>query len=328
VPLSGNGGPGFVFPQPLSGDDDLQNRSQVDVVGTYLLSKYQFLKDHAVDLGLRADYNSLLDEFDLTFRGGYVGKFIDKLTVKLLYGQAVQEPTMRELFGAWNGTGANPGLRSEHSQTLETDVGYNLDWLALYGDAYYVLYRDAIISTTSSGQNIGQRRVAGADLSATAIIPVPNVRQLRVWAYLSDYFLARESAATGGGMTPIGDLAKYRIWAGATLDLNPVVSITGLGRCATTRHPVSTNPLGPIAGYCTVDANVLLRDLFTDGLSLSLRVTNLLDAQYDEPGIAEADSGNTPGKWNGATWVGSNGYYNSLLPQPGRQFMLQLTLAL
>lgn len=329
VPLDDPAGP-YPWPKPIGPQDDLENHSQVDALGGYLLSKYRFLRNHSIDLGLRLDYDAFLGELNPTFRGGYVGQFLDAnaLTVKLLYGQAVQEPTWRELFGAWNGTGANPGLRSERSQTLELDLGYGLDWLALYGDAYWVQYKDAIISTTTSGQNIGKRRVLGADLSATAILPLPGVRQLRAWAYYSIYFYAKQSALTGSGMVPIGDLAKHKLWLGATLELNSVVALTALGRCASARNTVATNPLGKVAAYCDVDANLLLRDLFTEGVSLSFKVTNLLDTAYDHPGIAEADSGDTPGKWNGSVWEGSQGYYNSLLPQPGRAFMLSLGLSL
>jgi hypothetical protein len=330
VPLdAGTNGP-FPWPSPISAQDDLQNHSQVDAVGGYLLSKYRFLKSHSIDLGLRLDYDAFLGELDPTFRGGYVGQFLDNnaLTVKLLYGQAVQEPTWRELFGAWNGTGANPGLRSERSQTLEADLGYSLDWLALYGDAYWVQYKDAIISTTTSGQNIGKRRVVGADLNATAILPLPGVRQLRAWAYYSLYVYAKQSAPVGGQMVPIGDLAKHKLWLGATLELNSVVAVTALARCASARTTVVTNPVGTVPAYCDVDANLLLRDVFSEGLSLSVKVTNLLDTSYDQPGIAEADSGITPGKWNGGTWSGSQGYYNSLLPQPGRAIMIGLGLDL
>lgn len=339
-PLDGAGGGGgaYVFPEPVTSGGVLQNRGEVHVAGAYLLSKYRFLEDHSVDLGVRLDYNTLLERFDPTFRGGYVGRFLDALTLKLLYGQAIQEPTWRELFGAWSGTGANPGLLPERSETFEAGVGYTLappfgrDWLDLYVTGWLVRYEDAILNVQGSGQNVGRRVLGGADLSAMALLPVPLVRQLRVWAYYSPYFIARQGSDeedTLGALKVIGDLAPQKLMGGVSLQANHYFGATVLGRCIAERDTVATNPVDTVPAYCTFDANLRLRDLPVDGLSFAFRVTNLLNTAYFHPGIQEASSGTTPGRWEEGRWIGSGaGYYNSLLPQPGRAFMLRMSLQL
>ena len=68
-------------------------------------------------------------------------------------------------------------------------------------------------------------------------------------------------------------------------------------------------------------------DVYRDGLSLTLRVDNVLDERYSHPGIRTADSGNTPGAWTApGVWDGSDGWYSSRLPQPGRRLLLTLGL--
>ena len=330
VPFAGDGTHRpYQFPSTLSPEQDLHNRLPVHALGLYALAKYSFLEAHALHAGIRVDYDSLLDRAEPTFRGGYVGRFAQALTVKLLYGQAIQNPTARELFGAWSGTGANPGLKPERSQTFELGVNYTWNELAFSGGLWGVHYEDAIISTTSSGQNIGTRLTAGAELGVNAIVPVPRVRQLRAWAYYSPYLFARQTSGEDASkLVDIGDLATHKVRAGATLDVTRNLGFTVLGRYNSARKTVSTNPLGTVPESLVLDANLVVRELLVPGLSLSFKVTNLLDATYYHPGIQEADSGNTPGSWVDNTWVGSGGYFNSWLPQPGRAFALQLGITL
>ena len=62
------------------------------------------------------------------------------------------------------------------------------------------------------------------------------------------------------------------------------------------------------------------------GLEVSVSVYNLLDTKYFNTGIRDANGGETAGTWNGRTWTGSGGYYNSKLPQPRRFVLFSLML--
>ena len=323
----------FDYPAPLPAAERLENRHDLDVMGAYLLSRYRFLEAHTLHLGMRLDYNTTFSTVKPTFRGGYVGQFLAKdLTVKVFYGESLEEPGRSHVpEGTDDPNSPNDGEQSEEepdlSRTLEAGFDYSLQkWLFLHGTAYYVHSKGAIYHDLE-----GIRRTAGVDVGATAIIQLPGIRQLRAWGYYSPYLMAMQSDPRGSGtLIQVGDLAWHKLLLGATLDVNRYLSLTALGRCISQRTPVENPnfPKEPVPGYCLADANLRVQHLFVDGLSLSLRATNLLDTTYSHPGLFEANSGTTPGRWEGSRWYGSQGDYNTYLPQPGRTFSLQLGLEL
>jgi hypothetical protein len=72
---------------------------------------------------------------------------------------------------------------------------------------------------------------------------------------------------------------------------------------------------------------LLADDIGVDGLGFTLVVNNLTGKGYFHPGVREANAGLTPGYFDSeGVWQGSQGFFNSLLPQPGRtiQFLLRL----
>ena len=279
-----------------------------DEIGAYVLGTYTFPAANAINLGVRVDHSTVTDNLDATVRGGYVGTF-DKLTLKLLYGQAVYDPSPYDLAGA------TTPLQPERSQTIEGNVTFTLPMLALTADGYYVDYSHPIVD----GKNLDARHIAGADIGARLIL-----RPVQIWAYYSRYLVAEESSSTGG-IGPIGDLAFNKIWAGATFEKGPVTA-TLLGRFIGARDTVDTNPEGHVPAYFVLDANVMVRHVFYDGLWTGLRVSNLLDAKYSQPGMQTAGSGSAPGVFNGTGYLGSRDINNSLLPQPRRALFLTLGL--
>ncbi len=333
-------------PEPVGVADRLELRNPLDVAGMYLSSKYKFWTHHALHLGLRLDFNTYFNTLDPSFRGGYVGHYFDHLTAKLFYGQAIAEPSTKNLVASKfysseppPETDAPEEPRPERSQTLEAGIDYTLDWLVLHGTAYYARYEG---SSLGGALKKYEGRTVGADLGATALLPPPaGIRQLRAWAYYSPYLLAQQTDPEGSGLlVETMGLAWHKLQLGATLEVNRSLIVTGLGRCLSERKPVYTNPLREsVPGYCVLDANLLLRDIFVEGLSIALRGSNLLDTQYAHPGLYAASSGNYPGRWEGEKWIGSwesscpsdttcNYPFNSQMPQPGRAFTLQLGLEL
>jgi iron complex outermembrane receptor protein len=279
--------------------------------GAFALAKYSFLKDQALHVGVRGDYNGFTDSFTPTFRGGYVGTFGD-LTGKLLYGQAVYTPGPFDVYQA------SGQLQDEFSQTLEASVQYTLAHLAiLSGDVYDVQVSHPLTDTGAIGLTNGDsEEITGGDLGARAFF-----KPVELWAYYSHFFTAQR------GSGPIGDLAFDKVWAGITYDRDPFVA-TLLGRLVGDRNPVSSNPTGTIPWYFTLDANVMVTHVGFEGLSLGFRAMNLLDQRYSEPGVGAANSGDTPGMVVNGTWTGSQGFFNSRLPQPGRSLFLTARLAL
>lgn len=340
-------GDSYSFPSPPPQQRFPSKRSAKNNLGGYALAKYKFLDYHWINLGFRVDYRHLIDDVSVGFRGGYVGRFLDEhLNIKLLYGQATQEPTARQLFGYF--PGGDLSLDAESSQTLELNVAWVMDYLAAMADIYWVDYDDPIIGDDGNNfENIGERVVVGLDAGIQTLIPVQFMRRLKMWAYYSVYLAAKQSElefavdengdrisppalvqVEGGGLENIGDLAKHKVMGGITAEFNRFVSATLIGRFISARNTVKSNPVPQIPGFFLLDANILLPDLLADGLTLGARVNNILDTQYFHPGIRTAGAGETPGNLEdtAAAYSGSPDLFNSKLPQPGRAFLLTLAL--
>ncbi|MEI7893565.1 MAG: TonB-dependent receptor [Myxococcales bacterium] len=296
---------------------DGRNRRDFDDIGAYILAKYAFPPSQALHLGVRVDTNSIVNSTDATVRGGYAGTF-DRLTLKLLYGQAVSGPSAFDVQqrqqAVWGSAEKSPDLKVERSQTLEANAALTLAPFAFQGDVYYVTYSDPIVD----GKNLKDKRIAGGTLGARLLL-----QPVQVWASYTHYFLAKESNSKGD-VVNIGDIAYDKLLAGFSYDRSPFTA-TVLGRFIGTRQTVLTNPVREVPWYITLDANVVLSHVFFDGLWFALRCTNILDWRYNHPGIGLASSGNTPAYRNaGGLYIGSAGFENSLHPQPGRSFFATL----
>ncbi|WP_437594409.1 TonB-dependent receptor domain-containing protein [Sorangium sp. So ce1000] len=316
-----------------------------DEIGAYLLAKYAFQPASAIHLGMRVDHDAIHYPFqqsdatqrtagaeaNVTLRGGYVGKFFDMLTAKLLYGQAVDQAGSFELRRPaceagykykdgicksedTDATAPVRTLETVHSQSVEGNLDLTLPWLSLHADGYYTTYSNPTIAcATDTNQdgiafvNLDRRQVAGMDLGAHVLF-----RPILFWAYYSHYFVAKDSVSDGtdpcGGTskpnrTRIGDLAMNKAWSGITFDKTPFTA-TLLARFIGQRDTIGTNPVGAIPGYMLFDANLMVKDVPWPGVSLGLHVTNIADSRYSQPGLDTAD----------------DAFYSSRLPQPGRAF--------
>lgn len=278
--------------------------------GIYVQGRYKIMEGQQINLGVRDDHNSLYGTAN-TIRGGYVGSF-GSWGFKALYGQAYQEPTGRLLFGATSGTGSNSSLRPERSNTAELSGSYTARTFSVNLSLYQVNNSGKIQKLSGKVVNSGNQEVTGADLGFQWLLPVTSLRQWKVWGYYSRYFKADDIAFTPDGTvtTRSGDLSDNKFWLGTTVSVNSKVSATLLGRFIGTRPTVLSNPVREVDSYGSLDLSVNAKDFWIKGLGASLRLANMLDKAYFQPGLRSAAAGTAPG--------GSNDYYNSLLPQPGR----------
>lgn len=305
------------------------NRIVTEDKGIYVQARYQMNEDSTVHIGIRNDNNSVYGS-STVFRGGYVQKIGD-LVVKLLYGEAFQEPVPRLLYGGWQGSGSDPDLTPEKSKTYEFSLSKTSEKFSNFVSVYYVKSSDTILNISAGAVNLGQRNVYGLDYHFKAIIPVEKLKQFKVWAYYS-YINAKgdeiyDSATDSYMEADIGDIADHKFYFGATALFDDHWMATLRGRYIGKRDTVYTNPVGSVDSYVTADLNIVMKDYFVKGWGISLKVTNLLDTNYSHPGMREADAGITQGYWDEENnWVGSSGWYNSLMPQPGRAFYLTLNL--
>jgi outer membrane receptor for ferrienterochelin and colicins len=319
----------YDFPDPPPAVDRPENRIRTEDIGVYVQSKYKLAEAHHLHLGARLDGASGYDNA-ITVRGGYVGGF-GPLVVKALYGQAFQEPPPRVLYGGWTGAGSDPTLDPERSQTLELGLSHTLAWLSNSASFYFIEDTDTI-STSGTAENLGKRTVVGLDYGVKWQPQVPGLKSFQVWGWYTGLLVAHEQKRDDLGRSydqPIGDLATHKLHFGVAARLDNHASLSLRGRVIGQAETVPTNPVRKADRYVTLDASAAYRDVLGSGLGLQLSAQNLLDAQYLQPGIADAGAGTTPGTFaaNGA-YLGGSGtsYFNSLMPQPGFTVMLSLWL--
>lgn len=306
----------------------LQSANRVNWLdkGAFLQGKYRISEKSILNLGFRVDENSVYG-ISPTLRAGFVHT-VGKMNLKLLYGQAYQEPSPRNLYGNWIGSGADPDLKPEKSQTGEINVSYSRKSSNQLFSFWWVNNTNTIVNLTGGAQNLGERNVIGIDYLMQMDVPI--FKKTNVQVYYSLILLEEEEKFDSQGMLigvgNIGDLSHHKIHFGITSYIlkNLVVNFKGQYRGQT--DLVSTNPLKTMPDYFVIDGNLTWRDFAVKGISLSLKVVNIFNTKYYHPGLRNANSGKSGGLWNGRAWEGSSGWYNSLIPQPRRCVILSLNI--
>jgi len=303
-------------PQPAS--DPSQRLHRTDG-GVYLQSWYRLSDEHRFNFGVRDDHDSRYGGAR-TVRVGYVGNR-GPWTMKALFGQAFQEPNNRLLYGGWDGSGSDPTLRPERSTTEEVSAQYTTASFTHGLSVYRTRNRDTFINTVHSAENLGRREVIGFDYDGRVLLPHGSSAWLTYSRFAHTEEDRRDALGNDIGAGPIGDLAPNKLHAGITGTMGKLTG-TLRARYIGQRDTVDTNPVSHIGGYATADALARI-DFAHVGLSVS--IDNLANRTYFEPGVRDANAGTTPGFFDAAgVWHGSNGYFNSLLPQAGRTFFVAL----
>ena len=145
------------------------NHFSVENRGIYAQARIRLGPPHQVHFGLRSDHNGIYGAAT-TLRGGYVGSF-GAWSLKALYGQAYQEPTARQLYGATIGTGANPNLDARALPHHRAQPRVYGPGLAVSLDAYQVRNTGKIQLINGIVDNSGDQDVTGADLGFQWLVP-------------------------------------------------------------------------------------------------------------------------------------------------------------
>jgi hypothetical protein len=290
----------------------------------YALATYRYSPAHAFTLGARLEHQNdrffKLNATPLVVRAGYVGTF-EPVTLKALFGEGMVTPSPYEL------SRASSHLENPRSRSVEANGTVTLGPVSVTAAVWRVVYSDPVVFDTSGADAVSYNAdgisAIGLDAAARMLL-----KPFQFWLFYSRYFQAEQRVHAADAWTRIGDLARDKLWAGATYDQSRF-SATVLGRFVGGRPTVPSNPLGHMPGYVSLDAHVLVKNVLFEGATLGLRCMNLLDAKYSHPGIGAADSGQMPGQFAAdGSYTGSGGNLNSALPQPRRSFYLTLTLDL
>ncbi len=272
-------------------------------------------------LGARYDYNNQYGRsfaFAETFnpRLGIVAEPNPETRLKLLYGTAFRAPTSFDRFTSTEVRIANPDLTPEKLQTLEFIATRRFSE-TLYAEInlYRNSFENSILSNVDTGipipdnpsinftqnQNAGEGQAFGIELRLTAVID-------NVELFLNGTYQNAEQELSDGENIDWPNIADAKANIGVTWRYTDQLSLFASHNWVGKRGTTPSNPLDSVDGYSVTNINALWRGFLLDNIDLSLRIDNIFDQDWVDPGIRTADGG----------------FYDTLNPQPGRNYQLTL----
>ncbi|WP_196139215.1 TonB-dependent siderophore receptor [Aliikangiella sp. G2MR2-5] len=284
--------------------------------------------DWRINAGIRRDTNSIYGGATNP-RASAVYRLSDSQTIKVLYGEAFQEPAPLALFGGWSGRAANPDLEPESMRNFEMIYILRTDSFVHHFSLYQASYENVI---KESAENAGERDTQGLEYQGKFAVGnfFEGANDISGYVYYS--YTKSESSQTYNHNTgqwelftdDTGDIAPHKLNFGFNVPVNDKLSMNLKGNYASERDLYSRNPLRgsgeKLDSILTFDFNVRYN---FGAAELAFKIKNLTDEDYYHPGVEAANSGRYDGNFQFD--YHSSGYQNSLLPQAGRSFMLGLT---
>jgi outer membrane receptor for ferrienterochelin and colicins len=316
----------YPFPDVPDREITQDNHFMMQDWGAYAQIKVSPFEQLDVIAGLRYDKNSIFGDV-FNPRLGLVYEPMEGLITKFFYGQAYLEPTARILYGGWQGSLSNVDLKPERIRTFEWSAAYAKGNLSNSVNVFYNQGYDVI----AGAENIGERRMFGAEyaLKYYANDVAPFLHRLKADLYVS-YLESEEDLDDGEGWKPTGNMAPIKVKTVITGYFTKNLSLSLQNRFVDEIETVESNPIDKIDAHFVMDAFVTYKNLGFDGLSLGMKVYNVFNTEYFHPGYRDASAGedfvfNANGQLDTAN-SGSQGWYNSRLPQPGTTVMFNLRL--
>ena len=297
------------------------NLISTEDVGGYLQSIYDVSRIR-FQTGIRYDRNSIYgDSINPRISASYV--FPDEVgTVKLVYGEAFQEPAPIQLFGGWNGRSANPDLLPEKARNIELMTMYKHHFLFHQLSVYNGRYENVI---KEEAENAGSRNVLGLEYRLMAQVEHPlSTRKINMYGYytytdvVSSVSYDFEKGAWIEEEAELGDIAPHKIHLGINVPIKKHWHINLRSQYVSDQTPYLRNTMRAsdyvIPSYLNLDGNI---GLDFDNISFGLKARNLMDVNYFYSGVESASAGND--------FVnGSAGFHNSLIPNASRNFLFYM----
>ena len=275
------------------------------------------------NFGVRFDENNIWGS-SVSPRLASIYKLANKRTViKLIYGEAFQEPSAEQLYGGWSGRQSNLDLLPEEAQNIELILMQQEDhWLhelSVYVASYTNVIRESAI-------NDGTRNTWGAEYRGRFEYPhfinaLEKITGNFYYTYTEPQTNRRynhEISEWESKNASVGDIAPHKINASVYLPINNKMGINIKGNYSSPTELYTRNPLSKqgisLGSRVIFDLAVNYTNV---NYSINLKVKNLFDHQNMLPGIKAADSGND-------FTQRSKGFNNSLIPQGSRSLWLTL----
>ena len=288
------------------------------VQSIFNLHKFRF------NAGIRYDHNSVYGS-SINSRVSVIYRFSKNGVLKLIYGEAFQEPPPIQLWGGWSGRLANPDLEPEKARNLEAVAMYRTGPLFHNLSVFRAKYENVI---KEEAENAGERTIYGLEyrLKSSFHNFIPKSSNISAYMYytytkaMSSIYYNHEDNLWEHGEAELGDISPHKVNAGVNLPVRSRFNIFLSGNYVHEQLLYLRNPLRAdgkkLNSYLTINCNV--RYTFKQ-LSVSLKILNLFDEDYFHSGVEKADAG------DGFTQR-SLGWDNSVHPQPGRSYWFNVSL--
>lgn len=302
---------------PKRGMPDYNRIDTVDT-GAFVQAIYDWQKLR-FNLGLRWDRNSEYGA-DINPRLATIYHWRPDTSFKLVYGEAFQEPSPKDLYGDFSGRAANTSLSPEKARNIELILTHQSTYLLHDMSVFRAEYEDAI----AGAQNVGGRSVQGFEYRGSAtfdhpLAGLPAITGNFYYTYTRATAEQQFNNATGEWdqrRAEQGDIAPHKVTAILNLPLADAISLNLRGNWVAARNLFSENPLradqNPLReqnrqapGYFKLDAHLLYD---TGRLRIGLKAENLTGTRYLHPGVEGAASGDD-------FTTDTDGFQNSLIPQ-------------
>lgn len=301
----------------------IRNIAATDDIGGYVqmiadMNKFRF------NAGIRYDNNSIYGG-SVNPRASIIYKYAEKGSLKLIYGEAFQEPAPVMLWGGWSGRNANPDLKPEKARNIELNALYQTGKFFHSLSAFTAFYNNVI---KEEAENAGKRYIYGVEYRANLSLknPFPESPELTAYLYytfikaLSEKTYSYASSEWIDDWAETGDIAPHKINVGVNMPVGKQFNIFLNGNYVSSKVLYSRNPLREqgekLDSYFTLNTNIR----YAAGIfAINAKVYNVLNSQYYHSGVESASAGNDYANR-------SLGWHNSLLPQPGRWFLFSLTV--
>lgn len=313
------------FERPPKPADEMpdDNMARMTDVGGF----FQYIFDDEpwrITAGIRYDENSLYGS-SINPRLSGVYQIGNRGALKLIYGEAFQEPAPSQLFGGWSGRAANPDLEPEKARNLEMIFIYQQQNYR-HDIAVYTAKYDKVI--TEMADNIGGRDVQGLEYKLRYFLPsfanfiTDDIEGYFYYTFTrskSDKYYDHDAAEWKDGKTSLGDIAPHKMHLGFNISIMNRLNLFLKGKWIASHTLYTRNALRPqgikAPSYAVFDANI-----FTSwrNFQVDFKINNIFDKRYLQPGIEAADSGNDFENRSG-------GFMNSMIPAPSRSFLMSLT---
>ncbi|ESP93245.1 TonB-dependent receptor plug domain-containing protein [Pseudoalteromonas luteoviolacea] len=333
-----------IQPDTLSQMPD-ENLASLTDRGAYIQAIWN-INDWRINAGLRHDKNSLYGS-TTNPRASAIYFLSHQSTIKLLYGTAFQEPAPIQLWGGWSGRSANPNLKPEKAKNFEVIYMYQQDnWL--HDLSLFTARYDDVIK--EEAENAGKRSTYGLEYRGKFEFSNFITDAANITGYLYYTYTKSKSSVSydhdlgvwvGEGIencsqiaqehslsydpcsnldAELGDISPHKINVGINVPVSDELNVNVKANWVASKPLYLRNALRAKQrendAYLTVDANISYQ---FESFSVALKVKNLFDEIYYHSGAEAAASGDDFEQR-------SQGWANSLIPQPKRSFMLTLSM--